>query len=75
MPKTCGQCAHTEKGGENVVWCYGAPPTVTSAKPAANGGLEVAVQQPLLPADRRACAVFKAKIFSRASRERVRGRK
>jgi hypothetical protein len=60
-PKTCGQCAHTEKGGEKVVWCFGAPPTVLSASPAENGGMQVQVQSPLLPIDRRACAVFKAK--------------
>jgi hypothetical protein len=32
-----------------------------SATPAANGGLEVKVQAPLLPVDRRACAVFRQK--------------
>jgi hypothetical protein len=59
--RTCGQCIHTETAGANVVWCHGAPPTVISAKPAANGGIEVSVQAPLVPVDRRACAVFRRK--------------
>jgi hypothetical protein len=61
MPKTCGQCIHTETAGETVVWCYGAPPAVLSATPAPNGGVEVKVQAPLVPVDRRACAVFRQK--------------
>lgn len=60
-PKTCGQCAHTEKAGDTVVWCYGAPPAVMSATPAENGGMQVQVQRPLIPITARACAVFKQK--------------
>jgi hypothetical protein len=63
--KTCGACVHTEPAGETVLWCYGAPPTVLSAMPAANGGVEVKVQVPLVPRDRRACAVFASKSKTR----------
>jgi hypothetical protein len=59
--KTCGACVHTEAAGETVVWCYGAPPTVLSATSAVNGGLEVKVQAPLVPNERRACAMFAPK--------------
>jgi hypothetical protein len=66
--KTCGACVHTEPAGETVVWCHGAPPTVLSATPAAHGGIEVKVQAPLLPVDRRACAVFAPKSKAKPRR-------
>ena len=66
--KTSGACVHTEPAGETVVWCHGAPPTVLSATPAANGGIEVKVQAPLLPVDRRACAVFAPKSKAKPRR-------
>jgi hypothetical protein len=70
MPKTCGQCIHTETAGDKVIWCYGAPPTVIGAKPAQNGAVEVSVQAPLLPVDRRACAVFRQKPKARRKPKR-----
>lgn len=54
MQRTCGNCLFSEKGGETVVWCFGAPPTVTHAK-KIEGGDEIAVQAPLMPKERRAC--------------------
>lgn len=63
--KTCGQCAHAEAAGETVVWCYGAPPAVMSAKAAENGGVQVEIQRPLIPVTARACAVFKQKARAR----------
>jgi hypothetical protein len=59
--KTCGDCAHTEDADGGLVWCYGAPPSVTDAIHGENGQITVNSYRPLLKIDCRACAIFKGK--------------
>ncbi len=57
-PKTCGICKHTMPAGSDLVWCYGAPPTVTGVTAMADGKESVTSRRPLLPVTTQPCSMF-----------------
>lgn len=67
MNRRCGNCRHTQPNGDTQVLCFGAPPTVTGIQIAENGNQTVTSNVPVLPNERRPCALHAYRWFVRKS--------